>query len=313
MSLSPPPAPVSSDAPLVGIGLMSYNRPAGLRRALEGLVSQTYPRLSILVSDNGSTDPAVEHVLREFEARDPRVRVVRHAKNRGFLFNFRFVYENMGTEFFMWAADDDVCHPEFVATCLGNLTDPANDAVLAFCHVRKVRADGTLVDPDFSDRVATRGAGLLRRSFRYLYHSGGNQSFYGLYRREHINSWFFERRFGNDHLALLTLLRHGNIVIDPRVLFTSTVGGAGFERRNFPRFYPPHRIDLKIAVNLSSTITWCWEFLRCIWITPYRLHEKLLLSLFTFVRFSRPRYWRRFAGDMRALFTRRDIWNFSEH
>jgi glycosyltransferase involved in cell wall biosynthesis len=296
--------------PLVSIGLPTYNRPGLLREALAALVAQTHANLEIIVSDNASPDPAVQEVIREFAARDARIRAFRQPQNLGFLPTVRFVYEQARGEYFMWAADDDLCDPEFVETCLANLTNPENRAVLAFCHVRKRRADGSIVDPDFADPVGSTSRSLLRRSFRYLYHSGGNHAFYGLYRRSVINEWFFARRFGNDHLALLTVLRHGNIHVDPRVLFTSTIGGAGFERVNFHRFYEDRR--LKVFVNLSSTLAWWYEFLRCIWITPYKAHEKVLLSLFTVARFARPRYWKRFAGDMLALLTRRDIWNFGE-
>ena len=301
---------LQESSPLVSVGLPTYNRPDGLRQALIALTNQTYRNIEIVVSDNASPDPRVQDVIREFASADDRIRSFRQPRNLGFLPNFRFVYEQARGEYFMWAADDDLCDPQFIEVCLANLTDPENGAVLAFCHVRKRNASGKIIAPDSADPIGSTSPSLLLRSFRYLYHSGGNHAFYGLYRRNAINEWFFARRFGNDHLALLTILRHGGIYIDKRVLFTSTVGGAGFERRNFHKFYENRK--LKIFVTISSTFAWWYEFLRCIWITPYRPHQKVALSLFTFVRFARPRYWRRFAGDMLALATRRDIWNFRE-
>src|SRR6185295_5494162 len=108
---------------------------------------------------------------------------------------------------------------EFIEVCLRNLLNPDVNVALSFTRLRKCKADGTLVDPDYSDRVHCLSKSMLRRSFQYLYFGGGNQYFYGLYRKRDINPWFFATRFGSDQLAVLTLLRQGCIHIDKRVLF----------------------------------------------------------------------------------------------
>ena len=294
--------------PLVSVGLLAYNRPVGLRRALECLTQQSHGNLEIIVSDNASALPEVQPIIQEFAAKDSRIKPFKQKENIGALGNFRFVFEQATAEFYMWAADDDEWDADFVSVCLANLLNPKHHAVLSFCHVRKRDAAGKILQPNFSDTVSCDSSRMLRRSWQYLYHSGGNHSFYGIYRKSSINEWFFQKRFGSDHLALLVLLRQGGIHIDPRVLFTSTIGGGGFERKSFHKYYDA--TFMKICVNLSSTLTWWYEFLRCIWLTPYRLREKLVLSFFTCIRFSRPRYLRRFAGDMLALFTKPEIWYF---
>jgi glycosyltransferase involved in cell wall biosynthesis len=40
--------------PLVSIGLPTYNRPAGLKRALDCIIAQKYLAVEIIVSDNCS-------------------------------------------------------------------------------------------------------------------------------------------------------------------------------------------------------------------------------------------------------------------
>ncbi|HLP43071.1 MAG TPA: glycosyltransferase family 2 protein [Fibrobacteria bacterium] len=301
------PTPAS---PLVSVGIPTYNRPAGLRRALECVTAQTFRDLDIIVSDNASPGTATEEVVREFMAKDPRIRYFRQDKNIGGNGNFRFVFEQGRGDFWAWAADDDEWDPEFVEVCLGNLLDPAHHAVLAFCHVRrKDPATGRLVTERYSDKVSSTSRGLLARSFRYIYHSGSNHPYYGLYRRSAINPWFWEKRLGNDHLALASILLDGCIHIDERVLFTSAIGGAGFRREAFHRFYDSK--VMKVCVNLSSTLTWFHEFSRFVWVEPrYTLAQRLALQLFVVVRFLRPRYWRRFAGDMVALLFRWRIWRF---
>jgi FkbM family methyltransferase len=92
---------------LVSIGLPTYNRPEGLRRALTRITQQTYKNLEIIVSDNFSPDPEVGEVVKQFQRQDPRVKFIRQSKNIGASANFRFVLEQASGEYFMWASDDD--------------------------------------------------------------------------------------------------------------------------------------------------------------------------------------------------------------
>jgi glycosyltransferase involved in cell wall biosynthesis len=46
------------DKPTVSVIICSYNRPAGLRRAIASVQAQTYPVHELIVVDDGSTDPA---------------------------------------------------------------------------------------------------------------------------------------------------------------------------------------------------------------------------------------------------------------
>lgn len=78
------------DNPLVSVGIPTYNRPEGLRRTLECITGQTYKNLEIIVSDNCSPGPVNEKVVREFMARDRRIRYFRQDENKGAGFNFRF-------------------------------------------------------------------------------------------------------------------------------------------------------------------------------------------------------------------------------
>ena len=93
--------------PLVTIGLPTYNRPAGLRKALEWILKQTYPNLEIIISDNCSTDQNVQIVTAEFLAKDSRIRVFRQKENIGLENNFNFVYAQSTAPYFIWMSDDD--------------------------------------------------------------------------------------------------------------------------------------------------------------------------------------------------------------
>jgi len=118
-----------SNIPLISIGIPTYNRPEGLRKTLESVTGQTYRNLQIIVSDNGSSLPEVETVLREFEGQDSRVIVYRQPTNVGPAENFKFVLRKAEGDFFIWAADDDTWQgKEFLNT----LFKYAADHILTF-------------------------------------------------------------------------------------------------------------------------------------------------------------------------------------
>lgn len=93
--------------PLISIGMPVYNRPIGLRKALESIVNQTYENLEIIISDNNSPNPEVIKIINEFQKNDKRIKFYQQNENIGPTSNFRFVEEKATSAYFMWAADDD--------------------------------------------------------------------------------------------------------------------------------------------------------------------------------------------------------------
>ena len=69
-----------SELPLISVIIPTYNRPAYLKDAIASVVSQTYPNLEIIVSDDGSSE-SPEPITKAFQ--DPRLRLRRNPKNLG--------------------------------------------------------------------------------------------------------------------------------------------------------------------------------------------------------------------------------------
>ncbi|MFZ4777261.1 MAG: glycosyltransferase family 2 protein [Terrimicrobiaceae bacterium] len=104
------------EAPLISVGILSYERPHLLQHALNSVAAQTYPNLEILISDNCSSNPDVRKVVGEFLGKRPSAKVFFHEKNRGAFWNFRFVLQQATGPLFIWLADDDFWSPDFLAT-----------------------------------------------------------------------------------------------------------------------------------------------------------------------------------------------------
>ena len=63
----------SSDAPLVTVVMPAFNEERYVGEAIAGVLSQTHANLELIAVDDGSTDRTPQ-IIREYAARDPRVR-----------------------------------------------------------------------------------------------------------------------------------------------------------------------------------------------------------------------------------------------
>lgn len=68
--------------PYFSIVTPAYNREREIRRAIRSCLDQSYADFEIVVTDDGSTDGTAD-VVKQFARADPRVRLLRHAHNRG--------------------------------------------------------------------------------------------------------------------------------------------------------------------------------------------------------------------------------------
>ena len=127
--------------PRVTIGMPVYNSDSAyFRAALASLLGQSLGDFELLISDNGS-GPEAEALYRDAAKLDRRVRYIRHATNRGSAFNFNYLVEAASSEYLLWAADDDLRHPDYL-TRTTNLLDSHAEAVAAASEVATIDADG---------------------------------------------------------------------------------------------------------------------------------------------------------------------------
>ena len=119
------PSSLVDDGPLVTVILPTRNPGPSLTTALECLLGQSYRPLEILVMDDGSR-PGVGLALHEWETRDPRIRVVNLAENRGNYYARNLAVSQYARgEFFTVHDDDDWSHPRKIELQVaGLMADP---------------------------------------------------------------------------------------------------------------------------------------------------------------------------------------------
>lgn len=186
---SPVDASAQKRMPTVSIGMPVHNGARHIRAALDSLLSQTFADFNLIVSDNASTDGTAD-ILRQYALGDPRIVHVRQPENIGAEANFKFVFAAANSEYFMWAAADDIrsadflernllfleSHPDYLGSTLrtrfhGGGFDPAS------------MGDASLDQDDYALRLI---------KFFGTWHA--NARFYSLFRRQALVAWVAAER-----------------------------------------------------------------------------------------------------------------------
>jgi glycosyltransferase involved in cell wall biosynthesis len=218
---------VATEQQRVSVGLPTYNRPDGLAATLDCLTAQSHRDIDILVSDNCSTDPRVQAVILDFAARDTRIRHQRHATNLGAAANFKSVLDASTSPLFMWASDDDLWEPNFVAANLALLAaDP--DCQMAFSSIDNINARGVKIRdyPGFSR--LTSGSTRRNDAARFILEPeilGKANLIYGLYRTAPLQQLAAELwdkieflSWGGDMVLLYAFIARHRIVASDEIL-----------------------------------------------------------------------------------------------
>jgi glycosyltransferase involved in cell wall biosynthesis len=129
--------------PRLTMGLPVFNGARFLPEALDSLLEQTFGDFRLVVSDNASTD-ATGEIAQDYAQRDSRISYVRHEQNRGAAWNFNYVVGLARTEYFKWAAADDICAPNFVERCI-EVLDREPDVLCCHARTRKIDERGDVL------------------------------------------------------------------------------------------------------------------------------------------------------------------------
>lgn len=125
----------------VSIGIPTINRSKLALRAIRSALSQTYPDIEVIVSDDASTDDTVQ---RAREIDDRRLVLFEQKQRRGLVGNFDFCLRSATGEFFLLLGDDDVLLPNAIERLTESFLNQDGSAVgVSWCPCRIADADST--------------------------------------------------------------------------------------------------------------------------------------------------------------------------
>lgn len=130
---SAPDVEPEGEHPLVSICLMHFNRPLLVQQAIESVKNQTYPKLEVILLDDGSTDPSVPGMLDELEA-DFAIRGWQVARQENlFLGAARNTAARLASGKYLFFLDDDnVLKPHAVAIAVAAAEHANVDILTSF-------------------------------------------------------------------------------------------------------------------------------------------------------------------------------------
>jgi glycosyltransferase involved in cell wall biosynthesis len=105
------------DKPLISIVMLCYNHERFVAEALDGVLSQIYSPLEIVIVDDCSQDATAEIVGSKLTnvKSSSNIRFIRNAKNLGLLPTCETGIRNSKGDFIVFTCDDDVMEPSMVA------------------------------------------------------------------------------------------------------------------------------------------------------------------------------------------------------
>jgi glycosyltransferase involved in cell wall biosynthesis len=150
----------AAQAPLPGLSVIipTFNKEAGLRRAIESLQSESGVDLEILVADDDSSD-GTANLLASMAAQDPRIRPL-HYNHRGPAAARNKGLREAGREFVSFLDPEAICAPGRLARQISKLqANPELDAVIGHTHYFEPEAGapfpGRTVERNIGIRVAS--------------------------------------------------------------------------------------------------------------------------------------------------------------
>lgn len=119
--------PTGTPIPSVSVVVCTYNGACFLRPQLDSLLAQRLPPYEIIVSDDDSTDDTAA-IVREYAARDARVKLHINRPALGFNLNFSKAFQLAEGDYVASCDQDDIWHPDK----LSHLVEALKHAPLAF-------------------------------------------------------------------------------------------------------------------------------------------------------------------------------------
>lgn len=223
-------------APLVTVGIPTYNRPEGLENTIKCMIGQTYRNLEIIISDNCSTNEEVAPLIKRYTALDTRIKYVLQERNLSLVPNFQFLLDAAAGEYFMWAADDDQWEPNFIERCVAVLE--SNDSVAISMTRMDIFDRHNVYTPGKLTRSFLQ-PNLFSRCFHFIKSPMPNKFFLcGLYRTSLIKNVPFDNSWGGEHLFLYETLTKGTFqLLDGPPSFHYYEGGTSKTRESIKKAF----------------------------------------------------------------------------
>ena len=273
--------------PKLFIGMPVYNGERFMGEAIDSILSQSFSDFVLFISDDSSPD-ATGAIAQRYAAQDPRVIYYRQPQNLKMVKNFKFVLDQADTEYFMWAAHDDVREKEYLKVCIEKLESDkklglATTAILDIDSLGRVLSVEKEVPPLF-------GPSLFWNVLRWTFQPEGfgkANLMYGVFRTQaaHVTWEAYPQRmvWALDYHFALALVSRFNVYVDTQPLFKKRLGGsfstAEFKFEAQRPFIPLTYRDRNNTIPFTRFMGYWRGHMEALRGTPYQIPVTVILML----------------------------------
>ena len=259
--------------PLVTIGIPVFNGEKYVRKAIDSVLAQTFSDFNCIISDNGSTDQT-EIICKEYEKKDKRITYVRHKKNEGPDFNFRFVLSKAKSKYFVWLAYDDYWESTFLekntAVLEKNHNFVGSIGIVKYYGIKDFHIKKKIVFK--IKNKMKRGCNDQHEKYEHVLPVSGiyekkvstylrfdQASFvYGLFRTEKLqNRMVSADQVGWDLLLILNILKDGDLHVIDEILLYRFVSGVHSEVTYFGSYKKKIISFIELIFPGKILFMWC--------------------------------------------------------
>ena len=141
-----------SELPLVSVIIASYNHGPYIEASINSVLAQSYPRIELLVVDDGSKDDSVERIQRLKQKRGFDFRV---QKNQGLSLTLNEAILRASGSLIAPFGSDDIMYPERIARQVEYLSDKPEVGICAG-NIEFIDGSGLVVEKRFRQRQFRR-------------------------------------------------------------------------------------------------------------------------------------------------------------
>jgi hypothetical protein len=211
--------------PSVDVNMMVYNSVDTVGAAIDSVLAQSWPAVSLTLLDNASTDGTMQ-VMQDYAERHPGIRIRRNRCNVGPIANIQRAFWAGDADFVMPKTGDDLIAPNFIERLMGVLLAFPD---CAMCHAAGLVFTGAdqvsyRYPPEYS--LEAIGSDPVARARHVMQRYTSAPAFWGVYRRSAVDQLSTVRyRAGFDHAVLAELALYGEIRHVPEPLYWRRGGG----------------------------------------------------------------------------------------
>ncbi len=207
----------------VTIGVTTYkNRIKFLNQSILSILNQTYQNYKIIISNDSPEFPISKNSF-NFEI-DERITIINNKKNLGEEKNMNQLLRLAQTPWFTWLADDDVLHPDFLASKMNFLEKNFKNNIVAvysnFAKKKIINEEEFINKDNYNFDIYE----LERFHSLYLQRKINCIGCYGLLKTEYLKKINGIKKLGDsygpfsDTMIPLILSKHGSIAWSPETL-----------------------------------------------------------------------------------------------